>query len=133
MIHSLQIDKVVCDCRVPRDLAGSEALRRALDEVAAERLPRVLEEILEPLCPKNDESVWMIRRLEVKLSTDTSWDTAKITDHWAASVARSLFKTMEGDRDGHSVFHYRSRSEYLAAFITDLTEGTAWNKWQYEP
>ena len=132
MSHSLQIDKLVSHCVIPRDQSANDLLCERLDDIAKRHLPRALAEALEPLCPEEDDSIWMIRRIDVSFGADLAWGEPNLTRRWAAHFARSLITTMQSGRDGRSVFHYRSRAEYIAAFVTDLADGAAWSKWQYE-
>src|SRR5215472_16824454 len=131
MSHSLNIDRVIAEWKVPRDQSWNSLSVESLNEVAVRQLPRALAASLERICAEQDESIWLIRRLNVSLGVDWSGNNDELADRWAHSLTVSLLKTIESGVDNQSVFHYRSRAEYLAAFMTDVVSGSAWNKWQY--
>ena len=131
MSHSLNIDRVIAEWKVPRDQSLNSLSIESLNCIALGQLQRALAASLEQLCPEQDESIWLIRHLNVSLGVDLSWNNDELADRWAYSLTVGLLKTIESGGDNQSVFHYRSRAEYLAAFMTDVASGSAWNKWQY--
>jgi len=131
MSHSLNIERVISEWKVPRDQSVDSLSVDTLNDLATRQLSHALAVFLERICPDQDESIWLIRRLNVSLGVDLSWKKAELVDRWAHRLTLSLLKIMQSDIDNQSVFHYRSRAEYMAAFMTDVACGSAWNKWQY--
>ena len=137
MSHTLQIGELNSIWLVPRDhpaitLPHGHLPHGHLNDMFARRLPAALSDLLESRCAAADESVWLIKSLELSFDADLRWESSRLTAGLAASLAQSLAKKMQSGGDGDSVIHYRTRAEYLAAFLGDLADGTAWNKWQYE-
>jgi hypothetical protein len=132
MSHTLQIAELSSIWLMPRNHPATQLPQGHLDEMFTRSLPAALSSLLESQCAVEDESVWLIKSLEVSFDADVAWESSRVTDGLAASLAQSLVKKMQSDGDGDSVIHYRTRAEYLAAFLADLAHGTAWNKWQYE-
>ena len=132
MSHVLQIDRIVSEWRIPRDQPPNTIAPEQLDDLVMRQFPGALASLLEPLLQESDESIWLIRKLGVSFGADLAWDADRLGQRLAVSVVKTLIEILQKDPDNHSVFRYRSRAEYLAAFMTDLSSGDPWCKWQYE-
>ncbi len=132
MNHSFTIDRLFCDCAMPRDQIVDIGSRHRLHDVAEQYVPQALADLLEPLCGAQDDGVWLIRRLEISFHANLAWDSSKLTSRWAGALAKAILHVTQREWDSRVAFYYRSRAEYIAAFVSDLADGMAWNKWQYQ-
>lgn len=115
---------------VSQDHPSPEGMQRRLDDILQRRLPEALDEMMKGW-EQNNPGVWFIRDLEINLDIDAAWEDEQIAYSWAESIVRSLNHSAL-DADG-SCLHFADRTEYLARFLIDLSEGNAWQQWFYRP
>jgi hypothetical protein len=127
----LHIHRLRSQYLVARDHPFPEGVRSNLDGVVRHQLEN-LSRVLEPLCSVADESLWVIRRLDVEVAVDATWEPERIARPWAAELGRSLQRILNaGERCGE-VLRFPNRAAFLARFVTDLAEGSAWEDWYYD-
>lgn len=132
MAGRLTIERSEALYRLPAGHREPAAARRRLDRVIAEEVPRVLGSLLDDVLAAEDPSVWVIRSLDAELTCDLAVvDDRRLGTALAAAVGRSLLTTIKEGPDGDAVLRYRDRAAYLAAFLSDLAAGRAWQCWQY--
>jgi hypothetical protein len=130
---SLYIERFRCQYLIPADHPAPAEIKARLDSVIQDRLPHNLAALLSGMLPTSDEGIWLIRRLEVSFSLNLAWEFDRLANQWASSIARSLALFLEGDGDGYGVLYFPNRSSYLARFMLDLIQGSAWGCWYYAP
>ena len=81
---------------------------------------------LQPLLGNGDSSVWLIRRLDVRALADAGTDPATAL---ARAVRLAVERALSGDGDG--VRHFPDRPARLAAFLVDLANGDAFDRWYH--
>jgi len=119
---------------VPWDHPRPEELRRRLDRVAEGRLPELCARLLAAACDGGDDSVWLVRRLEVDLTADLgAVDDETLARAWSGRLARALARTLARGADAGNVVRFADRGEYLAAFVENLAAGRAGELWIYRP
>jgi hypothetical protein len=106
-------------------------LHSQLNGVAERGLPGVLAAGLGRLLPAEDNSVWLIRRLDVAVELNASADDDHSTSRWTAQIVRGLAGVLQGGPDGQAVVHFPSWADYLGRFLVDLTTGRDWRQWLY--
>jgi hypothetical protein len=89
-------------------------------------LPAQLHGELAPFLANGDPSVWVIRRLRVSTTVNDGNDPAGAL---ARAVRNAIARALRGDGDG--IRHFADRSSRLAAFLADLAEGDAFDRWYH--
>jgi hypothetical protein len=79
-----------------------------------------------------DESVWLIRRLDVNLDINAGWNREILANSWANQIERSLTVNLRSDADSQNVIRFPNRAAYLATFLNDLANSNATGKWYYQ-
>lgn len=116
----------------PHDHPAPQRLKGRIDDAVAQHLlAQTLSHALANLFSETDESVWLIRRLELDLAVNAAWDREQLTRVIAAQLARMLAGALNETGDGN-VVRFANRAAHLARFLTDVTAGRAWGKWYYE-
>lgn len=133
MSNRLSIRRLNATYLVPRDLEAPEAARRRLDEVVTRRLADDCARLLSRALDPHDDSVWLIRRLDIELALDLgAADDDLIARAWAQRTAVSLARALAAGPDGTNVIRFPDAASHLAQFVLDLAEGRAWGKWYYD-
>jgi hypothetical protein len=129
MTAAVSIGRLRSEYHVARDHPSPQQLRERLDRIAA-GLPEALGQALDPILSADDSSVWFIRRLEIDITLNAARDG--LARGWTPALIRRLAEAMDGEHsDG--VVRFPSRAAYLARFLADLAQGSAWGRWYYEP
>jgi hypothetical protein len=129
--NTVTIDHWRAEYRVPRHHPAPEHLKSRLDDAIGHLAREVLDSALQPLVSTQDESVWLIRRLELELTANTAWDQDRTAASWARNIARELDRILQAGPDGQNVLRFADGASYLAYFLADLVEGKAWSRWYY--
>ncbi len=116
---------------VASDHPDPEAVRAKVDAIARRTLPHALSSAVSRSLPDSTAEVWMISslKLEVDLNLDSNEDQLAL--NWARQAAISLAEILGGDSEANQVLHFANRAAYLAHFLRDLVDGSAWGKWYY--
>lgn len=117
---------------VVRNHPDPERLRRRLHDALATHLPEALEQAFAPMDAARDDAVWRIRHLVLDVAVSSAWDDRGLARAWAARLAIAVRRAMEAGGDGVTVMRFRDRATYLAAFVAELAEGTAWTRWWFD-
>src|SRR3712207_4810509 len=127
MSNRLSIRRLNATYLVPRDLDAPEAARRRLDEVVTRRLADDCARLLSGALDPRDDSVWLIRRLDIELALDLgAADDDLIARAWARRAAVSLARAIAAGPDGANVIRFPDAASHVAQFVLDLAEGRAW-------
>ena len=129
---TLAIQRLNCAYLTPVDQPDPERLRRRIDDVVRSRLAPLFARALAQTLDAGDESVWLIRRLEVDLAVDMgALDDHALARAWTQQIAVRLARVITSGGDGEDILHFPNRAAYLAQFGRDLARGSAWSKWYY--
>jgi hypothetical protein len=130
--HSLNIRRLRAEYLVARHHPEPERLRARLDELLARGLAEALPAALASHFASSDASVWLIRRLQVAVDVNANMIGAPLMRTWARQIEGALAGTLAAGGDGEHVLWFPNRAAFLACFLADLADGSAWGKWQYE-
>jgi hypothetical protein len=118
---------------VPRDHHGPHTIKARLDDaLAATVLGPALAAALSVLFAATDESIWVIRRLDLNVELNAAWDRDQLTHVIATKLSRTLASALRNEENDGNVLWFANRAAYLAAFLSDLVTGSAWGSWYYE-
>lgn len=117
---------------LPRDHPDPEAVRHRLDAVVAEALPTALAEALATHDDPRDESIVLIRRLELALVLRAGWRPEAIARAWADEIARALDRAFSTG-EGIELLRFEGPADRLARFLAEAVAGTGWDRWYLRP
>src|SRR5581483_6629197 len=131
MMNGLHVRRLRADYLIPADHPSPETVKARLDAIGERELAQALA--AQPLLQSTstDPSVWLIRRLALDLDVDLGLEADGVARRWASEVARSLITLLDAGDDGENVIHFPDPAAYLAHFLVDLAEQTAWGRWYY--
>jgi len=127
---TLRIERLHNCYLVPAEHQSPEEVRSVLQGAIAATLPNALATALERAFPVNDPSVWLVRRLAVDFSINTEINLVDLAEIWARETAAALIQALRSG--GAEVLHFPNYHTYLAHFLLDLAEGSAWSRWYYQ-
>jgi hypothetical protein len=113
----------------PRDHPAPGDLRVRLVEAARKLLPDAIEQSVRQWA---GETVLRIRRLEVDITLETTFEPQAFATALARAIARQLVAAEQKGSSHHGddgVVCYASRAIYLAALLEALAEGRAADQW----
>jgi hypothetical protein len=129
---SLSVGRLSIEATIPRDQPVPPGIGGRLEALAREDLILSLAASLAPLCPEDDDTVWVIRRLEMEVALDLAWSRDVLARRWARAFGGALTACL-GRGEGGSVLRFRDQASYAARFLRDLATGRAWGRWYYAP
>jgi len=130
--NRLHIRRFHAQYLVPHDHPAPQRLKVRIDDAVAQHLlGQTLSLALANLFSETDESIWLIRRLELDLSVNAAWEREQLTRVIAAQIVRMLGAALNETGD-ENVVRFANRAAHLARFLSDVTAGRAWGKWYYE-
>ncbi|HEX7227741.1 MAG TPA: hypothetical protein VF353_08195, partial [Candidatus Binatia bacterium] len=127
----LEIGSVAAQYLLPADHPSPHRVKDRLDAIIARDLPRTVARAFEPWFSETDQSIWIIRRLNIETAINVTGEPERITRALATQIARNLAETVRSNNQDN-VRYFRNRAEYLASFLSDLAFGTAWSQWYYQ-
>jgi hypothetical protein len=116
--------------RIPRGRAAAGEMGLSPDHFFADHVAPALKEALAPLLDNGDPAVWIIRRLDVKILGDRASGHNEIGRVFARSFRQMMMRAFNGEDDIGAI-RFPDRASYLAQFLTDLSDGRAWDRWYY--
>jgi hypothetical protein len=128
---ALHVERFRCQYLIPADHPSPEGVRARLDSAIQKGLPYNLAALLDRLAPASDPGIWLIRKVEVDLSVNMTWEFERMAEQWAFSIARKLAYILQGDGGDPDALYFPDRPAYLARFMLDLVKGSAWGCWYY--
>lgn len=126
---TLSIERLHNHYLVPAEHEAPEQVRSLCETAIAATLPRALATALARSFPENDPSLWFIRRLAVDFAVNTDVDPAGLSAIWAGEIAAGVMAALKSS--DAEVLHFPDQITYLAHFLMDMVEGSAWGKWYY--
>ncbi len=131
---TVEVERLDAVYLIPDEHRSPETVRWRFDRVARTRLEQGFARALDAVVDGTDESVWLVRELEVELAVDaTDENEDRVAAAWAEALAGALADTLERGPDGDRVRRFTNRGEYTAAFVEDLARGRGRDAWFYEP
>jgi hypothetical protein len=132
MNAQLHIQKLNATYLIPNDLRDGGAAHQRFDAAVRERLAGWCGQVLRQMLEGDDVSVWLIRQVQIDLAFDVSLiDDELIACTLAQRIAHAITRAISLGADGETILRFSSRAAYLARFISDLTDGRAWDLWYY--
>src|SRR5215471_15670932 len=111
----LKIGCVAAQYLVPAKHPSPQRVKDRLDSVIARELPRTLARAFDSWFPENDQSIWIIRQLNIEAAINVTRDPEHITRALTTQIAKNLGATLH-DENQDNVRHFANRAAYLASF-----------------
>ncbi|MDI9978801.1 hypothetical protein [Rhodococcus sp. IEGM 1307] len=104
---------------------------RRLDRLAAERISEGLEPALAAF--DAEETVYVVRRVHARTTVNLATPSDPALAHrWCRDLGRSVARTIIDDSgDGTNVVRFASDADFVAAFVSDMIAGKAWQRWYF--
>jgi hypothetical protein len=80
-----------------------------------------------------DESVWIVRRLELPVVVRADVEPDILAAALAHTLARALDVTLVGDGDGANAIRFESPAAHLSRFVYDVATYESWDRWYLAP
>lgn len=127
----LTVRRLRTACTLPANHPHPEACGARLDDAAGKDLAGSLSSILTHCLPADDPRLWFVKRLDVSLDINASWERERLASVLAARIAQELTRRLKsGSTDGGCVF-FPDQASYLSRYVLDRVEGRAEGKWYY--
>lgn len=130
--HRLHARRLRNQIELHRDHPDPEAVRARMHDTLERTLPTALAGMLQQRFAHADDSIWLIRRLEVDLTVNVAWDPDRVARCCANSIALALTRALDGGGDRSEVIRFDQPAAFRAAFLTDLLDGCAWGRWYFD-
>lgn len=130
-VNTLNIHRLHARYLVPADHPWPDTVRTKLDGIAHRKLRDAVASALSRALPDSAADIWLIRSLQLDVDLNLDSSEEQLANRWAQQAAASLAAVLKGEADAHEVLHFPNRAAYLAHFLLDLVEGSAWDKWYY--
>jgi hypothetical protein len=127
----LRIERFHVNCLVSEDHPAPERIRRYMADVVETIVPNVLSGIVERSFGGGDESMWFIKRLDLAFDVNASGDAHDVARSIAWHTTRAVAAEMSAV-DARNVVRFDNPDQFLAAFLADVADGTAWQHWYYQ-
>jgi len=135
---SQHVAKVVIDrwsnlyC-VPIDHPAPEDVRHRLDDFVQREVIEACRRRLASLFDAADSDVWLIREIRLDLALDAGAAVkVETAEYWGEKLAREIRRSIEAGADGASLLRFDDRPSYIAQWVRDMSNGSAWDKWYYK-
>jgi hypothetical protein len=129
----LTIDRLHTSCHVwgAPDIAPAVVDRAS--RALRHHMPGTLKALFSPWLDRDDDSVWVVRRLDLTVAAAADVPPDVLASIFARSLGHALSDTLRGDGDGVNAIRFSSRTAYAARFVADAAAGVAWSRWYYKP
>lgn len=115
---------------VPASHPAPEQVRARLDDMVRTRLASECGHWLGSALDESDESVWLIRKLDLDLVMDAGAASLDLlARHYARQLAERLLRTVAAGADGVNVLRFANRAEYIAWLLDRLARGVPRSEW----
>jgi hypothetical protein len=128
----LRVERFNATYFIARDHPAPDRLKSKLDDTVQQDLAEALRTAMFHSSSSADQSVWLIRLLDVDVDINAGWNRERLANSWAKQIERSLTVNLRSDADSQNVIRFPNRTAYLAAFLNDLANSSATGKWYYQ-
>ena len=118
-------------CRYNLSGADTTGVRARLDRVATQAVLRAGHALQELL--GDTPAVYVLR----DVTTQHSWSMAQVSDDelgelWGRGIAAALVRAIASDPGGGAnLVQFSDHADFVASFVADLMDGSAWSCWWY--
>jgi len=116
-----------------RYVAGDDValqLRDQCESALATTLESALAVALASALPRENAELWFVRELHVDFSIDSELKRSGVSEVWAKEIARAAIDAIQSESP--DILRFPNRASFLAHFIFDLAQGSAWDRWYYD-
>jgi hypothetical protein len=119
-------------CLLPSGHAAPEEFRARIHDLMNARLRDSCRDSILQVLPRDDSSVWRIRKLNLDLAFAMGDGTDdRIVRETGVRFAETVARVISSGEIGDQVLFFPNRAAFVAQFLFDLAAGRAWGKWYY--
>lgn len=133
MPGTLRIGRLRADCDVTGTPEAAAAVGERATRALRDHLPIALRSRFAAQLDGADESVWIVRRLEVGLAVASDAPADALASLAAASMGHALDRVLRDDGDGVNAIRFSSATAFMAQFVSDVAVRDPWSRWYYAP
>ncbi len=116
---------------VSRDNPWPHAVRQRLDGIIGRELPAALSEEMDRLSSsRDDQSIWIFRRVHFQANLDLQRGDNELARDWAAQMVLALAQRLDEYSPSDDFMHFPSEADLLRAYVQDAA-GRRQEKWYY--
>ena len=124
--HWRNVYSVAADHPTPEELCSQ------LDRMVEREVADACKLWLTPLLDQPDDSLWLIKEVQVDLAVDIGRIAAKQAGSvWGERLAMEIQHVLKGGARVDSVIRFDDSTAYVAQWARDMAAGYAWEKWYY--
>jgi hypothetical protein len=130
---ALTIDRLRAECHVEGPPHAQTAVVDCASRALRHHLAGTLKAAFAPWLDGSDDSVWIVRRLDLTIAAAADSPPDVIAALVVQSLGHALSDALRGDGDGVNAIRFPNAAAYLARFVVDAAAGSAWSRWYYRP
>ena len=127
------IVRLQAECRVAGNATAASGFRERTTRSLGLELGGAIQKSWGNWFDRPDDSVWIVRRLDLTLHVNGEARSDTLADRFAESLGQVLGETLVGNGDGHNSIRFESHVAYLGQFLLDNAAGDAAARWYYAP
>lgn len=131
MQGALRIGRLCAECHVSGAPEVAPVFGERTTRALRDHLGDTLRAALARWLDRDDESVWIVRRVDVSVLTAADAPPDALATTMATALGRTLGDALTGDGDGVNAIRFPSRAAYLARFVVDAAGGDASRRWYH--
>src|SRR5436190_24284009 len=117
MPGALTIARLQAECEIAGAPERASAVGDRTDSALRIHLPDNLRRAVAGWFDADDESVWIVRRLELSVAIDSDAAPDDIAATLTTAFARALAGALRGEGDGVTALRFDDRATYLSQFV----------------
>jgi len=117
---------------VARDAPWPHAARERLDAIARSRLPATIANAVAAFsAARDDNSIWMLRRLQMDFDLKLDADDDVIAVNWAHQLLKTVVRRIDGGPGSDDIVRFSDEADLLRSFLVAAAAGRT-DKWYYQ-
>lgn len=130
---ALHVHQARSEYLLSRGHPSPEPVRASLDESLRGDFAKACAEALDALDRNDDQSIWMIRSVQLDIAINATLQPEQIAGYWAACFARRLHSALSRGEVFGEVVRFNSPAEFAAEFIFETATSGHPDAWYFRP
>ncbi len=133
MPGTLTLARVTADCEIGAAPEKAHDVADRTNGALRHHLPDNLRRAFTRWFDGDDQSVWIIRRIDVSVVIAVDAAPDEIAAVMTKALVGALASALRESGDGATTLRFDDRAAYLSQFVADATADRAWGRWYYAP